>query len=61
MDLTAFGPYALNVRTNISSYGHRAGLTRAYYKTKNFLLRFDCGNVQDEKTIELAAFSFNKK
>ena len=24
MDLTAFGPYALNVRTNIFSYGPRA-------------------------------------
>ena len=31
MDLTAFGPYALNVRTNISSYGSRARLIRAYY------------------------------
>ena len=31
MDLTAFGPYALNVRTNISSYGPRARLIRAYY------------------------------
>ena len=31
MDLTAFGPYALNVRTNISSYGPRAPLIRAYY------------------------------
>ena len=30
MDLTAFGPYALNVRTNISSYGPRARLIRAY-------------------------------
>ena len=29
MDLTAFGPYALNVRTNISSYGPRALLMRA--------------------------------
>ena len=32
MDLTAFGPYALNVRTNISSYGSRARLIRAYYQ-----------------------------
>ena len=31
MDLTAFAPYALNVRTNISSYGPRARLIRAYY------------------------------
>ena len=31
MDLTALGPYALNVRTNISSYGPRARLIRAYY------------------------------
>ena len=31
MDFTAFGPYALNVRTNISSYGPRARLIRAYY------------------------------
>ena len=31
MDLTAFGPYTLNVRTNISSYGPRARLIRAYY------------------------------
>ena len=31
MDLTAFGPYALNVRTNISSYGPRARLLKAYY------------------------------
>ena len=30
MDLTAFGPYALNVRTNMSSYGPRARLIRAY-------------------------------
>ena len=30
MDLTAFGPYALNVRTDISSYGPRAQLIRAY-------------------------------
>ena len=31
MDLTAFQcPYALNVRTNISSYGPRARLIRAY-------------------------------
>ena len=34
MDLTAFGPYALNVRTNISSYGPRARLIRAYYYLK---------------------------
>ena len=32
MDLTAFGPYALNVRINISSYGPRARLIRAYYR-----------------------------
>ena len=31
MDVTAFGPYALNVRTNISSYGPLARLIRAYY------------------------------
>ena len=30
MDLTAFGPYAFNVRTNISSYGPRTRLIRAY-------------------------------
>ena len=29
--VTAFGPYALNVRTNISSYGPRARLMRVYY------------------------------
>ena len=29
-NLTAFGPYALNVRTNISSYGPRAQLIKAY-------------------------------
>ena len=34
MDLTAFGPYALNVRTNISSYGPRTRLIRAYYHRK---------------------------
>ena len=30
MGLTAFGPYALNVKTNVSSYGPRARLIRAY-------------------------------
>ena len=29
MDLTAFGPYALNVRTNISSYGPRARVNKS--------------------------------
>ena len=33
MDLTAFGPYALNLRTNISSYGPRPRLIRAYYSS----------------------------
>ena len=28
--LTAFGPYTLNVKTNISSYGPRAQLIRTY-------------------------------
>ena len=35
----AFGPYALNVRTNISSYGPRARLIRAYYKPSLLLMK----------------------
>ena len=31
MDLTAFGPYALNIRTNISSFESRPRLIRAKY------------------------------
>ena len=30
-NITAFGPHALNVRTNISSYGPQAQLTRAQF------------------------------
>ena len=41
--LTAFGPYALNARTNISSYGPQAQLLRAYSSmdchNKNQLMR----------------------
>ena len=41
MDLTAFVPYALNVRTNISSYGPRARLIRTYdNKFKSYLTLF---------------------
>ena len=39
MDLTAFGPYAVNVRTNTSSYGPRARLIRAYYGIRSNQIR----------------------
>ena len=41
MDLTAFGPYALNVRTNISWYGPRARLIRAYYCANLKAIRYE--------------------
>ena len=40
MNLTTFGPYALNVRTNISSYGPRAWLSEfdtKYHVLHNFI------------------------
>ena len=45
MDLTPFGPYALNVRTNISSYEPLARLIRAYYGRNADLVRQYISNV----------------
>ena len=73
MDLTSFGPYAFNVRTNISSYGPRARLIRGYYYLllssihrvyyaalkmfKTYDLTFVYSNDDEDETIYLKALA----
>ena len=53
MDLTAFGPYALNVRTNIFSHGPRVQLIRAYERLKLDLKNKLQKQVEDETQANL--------
>ena len=36
MGLTAFGPYALNLKTNISSYGHSSSVNKSIFPSHPF-------------------------
>ena len=59
MDLTAFGPYALNVRTNISSYGPRARLIRAHSSLPDCVLRVNVLRVKCKMSSGLSELLFD--
>ena len=61
MGFTAFGPYVLDARTNISSYGPRARLIRAFFSSFNYCadIKIETNDIEMNDIEKNACFSLD--